>query len=124
MERTAIKIKRQAVISNPEDQQKFSQLRKLQKKILRKLDITKYYQEQLGIAITPKDKGYFSALCPLHSDTKPSLSINIKKGTWKCWGACSDGGSIFKFHQKKNNFNTIEEAVRSLARQAGITIQK
>jgi 5S rRNA maturation endonuclease (ribonuclease M5) len=33
-------------------------------------------------------------LCPFHADKNPSLSINIKQGTWFCHGGCGSGGVI------------------------------
>jgi hypothetical protein len=124
MNRNAIKFKRQAVIFDPEDKQKFSKQSNLRRKIKQKLDITKYYQEQLDITTTPNSKGYINTLCPFHKDTSPSLSIDTNTGNCTCRGACGEKWSIFKFDQKKNNYKTIEEATRDLAQLAGISIRK
>jgi DNA primase len=36
------------------------------------------------------------ALCPFHSDTKPSFSINIENGMWVC-GGCKEKGGLSTF---------------------------
>ena len=36
------------------------------------------------------------AICPFHSDTNPSLSIDGSKGMYKCF-ACGAGGDVFNF---------------------------
>jgi DNA primase len=122
MEKTAIKIERQAVISNPEDQQKFSKMTDLRRKIKQILNITKYYQETLKITTTPNAKGYINTLCPFHKDTSPSLSVYTKTGNCICRGACNEKWSIFQFHKKTGKFKTIAKATRNLARLAGVPI--
>src|SRR5438094_7834355 len=32
--------------------------------------------------------------CPFHEDRSPSLSVNVDKGTWKCFAGCGEGGLI------------------------------
>lgn len=32
--------------------------------------------------------------CPFHEDRTPSLSVNLDKGTWKCFAGCGEGGLI------------------------------
>jgi hypothetical protein len=32
-----------------------------------------------------------SAYCPLHSDSRPSMSINFRKGVWYCHAGCGGG---------------------------------
>lgn len=36
--------------------------------------------------------GQFIGLCPLHKDTEPSFSMNIKGGMWTCFAGCGAGG--------------------------------
>lgn len=42
-----------------------------------------------------------STICPFHADTKPSLSICIENGAFKCWSCGAKGGDIVAFHQKR-----------------------
>jgi 5S rRNA maturation endonuclease (ribonuclease M5) len=40
------------------------------------------------------------APCPWHEDRKPSMSVNVEKGIWKCHGPCNEGGGILAFEKK------------------------
>ena len=40
--------------------------------------------------------GQASGLCPLHDDKKPSFSMNLDTGLWKCHG-CNKSGNAFQF---------------------------
>ena len=64
----------------------------------------------------------YVALCPWHSDTKPSLNINPERQSWKCW-VCDDGGDIFSFMMKREGVG-FREALELLADRAGIEIQR
>jgi DNA primase len=44
-------------------------------------------------------KGELSCLCPLHADTKPSLTVNEHTGKWHCH-AEKIGGDAFSFYAK------------------------
>lgn len=52
--------------------------------------------QELGVLLGQPLKPYAtnqSVKCPLHEDRVPSLSINLQKGVWFCWG-CDKGGSL------------------------------
>jgi P4 family phage/plasmid primase-like protien len=60
-------------------------------------------------------------LCPLHGDDKtPSLSVNPKKQLWVCFG-CGKGGDALDWIMERDGIE-FPEAVRVLARKAGITL--
>ena len=40
--------------------------------------------------------------CPWHDDTKPSLTVNPDRQTFKCW-VCDIGGDVFAFVMKIEN---------------------
>ena len=50
---------------------------------------------QYFIPLTRKGQN-LEALCPFHSDTKPSLKVNDQKGLYKCF-ACGAGGDAINF---------------------------
>jgi hypothetical protein len=52
----------------------------------------------LGIKLKRVGKEYM-ALCPFHDDHEPSLSVNIKKGLWHCFG-CGKGGDAQKLMEE------------------------
>lgn len=59
-------------------------------------------------------------LCPFHEDKRPSMHVEPVKGIFKCF-ACGEGGNVFTFLMKLNNW-TFPETVRNLAAQLNIEI--
>ena len=53
----------------------------------------------------PRDE--FSIVCPFHSDTTPSCSINLDKGVWICFAGCGQG-SLKGFVQRILSITTEE----------------
>ena len=64
--------------------------------------------------------GTFKAPCPFHQEKTPSFHVWPETGTWKCFG-CGVGGNAFHFLMEKERLE-FPEAVRILAREAGIEI--
>lgn len=62
----------------------------------------------------------FKALCPWHSDTRPSLQVNPERQSWKCW-VCNVGGDIFDFIMKQEGVE-FRQALTLLAEKAGIPL--
>jgi DNA primase len=48
--------------------------------------------ERAGVALRRQGKDWVG-VCPLHSDSEASLSVNPEKGSWHCFG-CDRGGSV------------------------------
>ncbi len=62
----------------------------------------------------------YLGLCPFHKERTPSFSVSPDKQMFYCFG-CQEGGDVFSFLMKQENL-TFPEAVRELARRAGIHI--
>lgn len=58
--------------------------------------------------------------CPFHGDEKPSLSLELEQGLYKCF-ACPAKGDIITWWAELNKVSTWE-AVQQLARRAGMPI--
>lgn len=61
--------------------------------------------------------------CPFHHNTKtPSLVVWEGTQTWKCFGACNDGGSVFDWVLRENPGWDFKEAMRYLAGKANVEL--
>jgi DNA primase len=60
----------------------------------------------------------YVALCPWHDDSRPSLQVNPKRQSWKCW-VCDVGGDAFSFVMQHERIG-FREALEFLADKAGI----
>ena len=65
--------------------------------------------------------GKYKGLCPFHQEKTPSFNVDPDAGRWHCFGACSEGGDVFRFLEKAESLTFIEAAQR-LAERAGITL--
>ncbi len=63
---------------------------------------------------------YYRALCPFHTEKTPSFTVNPERQIFYCFG-CGEGGDVFRFLMRREGF-TFPEAVRHLARRAGIPL--
>lgn len=65
----------------------------------------------------------FRAVCPFHTEKTPSFYVFPDRGTWHCFGACSTGGDVIGFVQKKENLD-FRDALELLARRAGVDLER
>ena len=64
----------------------------------------------------------WSAPCPFHQETKPSFTVSPDKGFYYCFG-CQASGDVIDFYKNINGLD-FYEAVRQLARDAGIIVRE
>jgi DNA primase len=71
--------------------------------------------------VTLKKRGQsFLGLCPFHNEKTPSFSVDPARGFYHCFG-CGAGGNVFTFVMAMEKVG-FPEALRSLARKAGIDL--
>ena len=63
----------------------------------------------------------FKARCPFHTERTPSFVVNPERGSWHCFGACSEGGDAIGFVMKAEN-QSFSEALRTLAARVGVPL--
>lgn len=80
--------------------------------------------EVVGETVDLKKSGKnYTGFCPFHSNTNtPAFVVFPDTGTWRCFGACNDGGDVFSFLMKKEGYD-FREALRVLAERAGVELR-
>lgn len=60
----------------------------------------------------------YSARCPFHQEKTASFHVDPARQSWRCFGACNEGGDVFGFFQRRDNLTAVE-ALREVARLVG-----
>jgi DNA primase len=50
--------------------------------------------DALGIEIIAEHDGWGQARCPMHNDRRPSFTINMHEGGWRCYAGCGSSGDL------------------------------
>ncbi len=72
------------------------------------------------VTLVPSGRN-LKAPCPFHSERTPSFFVFPERQTWRCFGACAEGGDIFSFLMKQQGID-FSEAIKSLAASAGLSL--
>ncbi|MCQ3976147.1 MAG: hypothetical protein DPW09_22190 [Anaerolineae bacterium] len=81
-------------------------------------------EDIIGRTVELKRHGnYLTGFCPFHQNTNtPAFVVWPSSQTWRCFGACGEGGDIFSFVMKRDNLS-FEEALDTLAREANLDLK-
>jgi|Deesub1362A_J573_1020465.scaffolds.fasta_scaffold03287_1 DNA primase len=88
--------------------------------IKERLDIVQVVSETVKLRKSGKN---YVGFCPFHPNTRtPAFAVFPESGTWRCFGACNEGGDIFKFVMKREGWE-FREALDYLAEKAGVELK-
>jgi DNA primase len=84
-----------------------------------RVDILDLVSESVQLRRTGKN---YTGFCPFHPNSRtPAFVVWPETGTWRCFGACNEGGDIFKFVMKKEGWD-FAQALQGLAERAGVVL--
>ena len=87
-----------------------------------KIDIVDLVSEA-GVKLRKAGRN-MTGFCPFHDNKHtPAFVVWPESGTWRCFGACNEGGDIFKFVMKREGVD-FKEALNKLALRAGVDVQQ
>jgi len=89
--------------------------------IKEKIDIIELVEETVAL----KKTGHaYTGFCPFHTNTNtPALVVWPETGTWRCFGSCNTGGTVFDWVMERNRVE-FKGALEILATQAGLEVER
>jgi DNA primase len=79
------------------------------------IDPERFYRDSgLTLKGRANGDGWLLTRCPLHDDSNPSLSVNLKNGGFCCF-SCGEKGDLIRFHSLLNRLS-FRESMNDLAR--------
>jgi len=86
-----------------------------------RLDLVDIVSETVSLR---KSGRSYSGFCPFHPNTRtPAFVVFPDTQTWRCFGACAEGGDIFNFVMKREGWD-FKETLQHLADKAGVVLEE
>lgn len=63
----------------------------------------------------------WQACCPFHEESTPSFKVDPDRGTWRCYGACGEGGDVISFLMRADSADFME-ALKTAASFGGVPL--
>lgn len=85
-----------------------------------RLDIVDVVSETVQLRRSGRN---YTGFCPFHQNTRtPAFVVFPDTQTWRCFGACADGGDVFSYVMRREAWD-FKEALRRLAQRAGVQLE-
>ncbi len=85
-----------------------------------RIDIVDLVSETVQLRRAGKN---YTGFCPFHANTRtPAFVVFPDSGSWRCFGQCNEGGDIFQYVMKRENWD-FSEALHYLADKAGVQLK-
>jgi DNA primase len=85
-----------------------------------RIDIVEVVGETVKLRKSGKN---YTGFCPFHPNIRtPAFVVFADSGTWRCFGACNEGGDVFRFIMKREGWD-FPETLRFLAQRAGVEVR-
>lgn len=83
--------------------------------IKRRVDLVEYLSSHAGADFVSDGPGRVAACCPFHAEDTPSFKVTDARSgepwkVWRCYGACSEGGTIIDAVMRREGFSEAIEA--------------
>ncbi len=85
-----------------------------------RLDIVEVVSDYLPLR---KSGTSYTGFCPFHPNSRtPAFVVFPNSQSWRCFGACAEGGDVFSFLMKKEGWD-FKEALSRLAQRTGVELK-
>jgi DNA primase len=86
-----------------------------------RLDLVDVVSESVSLRRSGRN---YAGFCPFHQNTRtPAFFVFPETQTWRCFGACAEGGDLFSFVMKKEGWE-FKEALKNMAQRAGVMLEE
>jgi hypothetical protein len=58
----------------------------------------------------PNANGYAQVRCPVHGESRPSLSIHLARGNWRCFACGAGGGDALELYRQARELSFVGAA--------------